>query len=194
MDIKKTLYLLAFLVLVMGMISAVSAADDVSIVADDSGMDVVSDSSDIGSVSTDSSAVLGDDADSGTNTDDSGTNTGGSGADSGTNTDGSGADSTASANSSSTESPKIGTSKTTVTGTKNLKIFYGESGNFKVKLTDKDGKNIAGKVIKLTLTDPSGKNTYYQKTSNKNGNVYLTLEKPAKLLRSFIRKQEGNCC
>ena len=169
MDIKKTLCLLAFLVLVMGMISAVSAADDVSIVADDSGMDVVSDSSDIGSASTDSSAVLGDDADSGTNTDDSGTNT-----------DGSGADSTASANSSSTESPKIGTSKTTVTGTKNLKIFYGESGNFKVKLTDKDGKNIAGKVIKLTLTDPSGKKTYYQKTSNKNGNVYLTLEKPAK--------------
>ena len=169
MDIKKTLCLLAFLVLVMGMISAVSAADDVSIVADDSGMDVVSDSSDIGSASTDSSAVLGDDADSGTNTDDSGTNT-----------DGSGADSTASANSSSTESPKIGTSKTTVTGTKNLKVFYGESGNFKVKLTDKDGKNIAGKVIKLTLTDPSGKKTYYQKTSNKNGNVYLTLEKPAK--------------
>ena len=116
--------------------------------ADDSGMDVVSDSSDIGSVSTDSSAVLGDDD--------------GSGADSGTNTDGSGTDSTASSNSSSTESPKIGTSKTTVTGTKNLKIFYGESGKFKVKLTDKDGK------------------TYYQKTSNKNGNVYLTLEKPAK--------------
>ena len=53
MDIKKTLCLLAFLVLVMGMISAVSAADDVSILADDSGMDVVSDSSDIGSVSTD---------------------------------------------------------------------------------------------------------------------------------------------
>ena len=176
MDIKKTLCLLAFLVLVMGMISAVSAADDGIMLADDSGMDVVSDSSDIGSVSTDSSADLGDDADSGTNTDDSGTNTDGSG----TNTDGSGADSTASANSSSTESPKIGTSKTTVTGTKNLKIFYGESGNFKVKLTDKDGKNIAGKVIKLTLTDPSGKKTYYQKTSNKNGNVYLTLEKPAK--------------
>ena len=170
------LCLLAFLVLVMGMISAVSAADDGIMLADDSGMDVVSDSSDIGSASTDSSAVLGDDADSGTNTDDSGTNTDGSG----TNTDGSGADSTASANSSSTESPKIGTSKTTVTGTKNLKIFYGESGNFKVKLTDKDGKNIAGKVIKLTLTDPSGKKTYYQKTSNKNGNVYLTLEKPAK--------------
>ena len=169
MDIKKTLCLLAFLVLVMGMISAVSAADDGIMLADDSGMDVVSDSSDIGSASTDSSAVLGDDADSGTNTDDSGTNT-----------DGSGADSTASANSSSTESPKIGTSKTTVTGTKNLKVFYGESGNFKVKLTDKDGKNIAGKVIKLTLTDPSGKKTYYQKTSNKNGNVYLTLEKPAK--------------
>ena len=177
MDIKKTLYLLAFLVLVMGMISAVSAADDVSILADDSGMDVVSDSSDIGSVSTDSSADLGDDAGSGA---DSGTNTDGSGTDSGTNTDGSGTDSTASSNSSSTESPKIGTSKTTVTGTKNLKIFYGESGNFKVKLTDKDGKNIAGKVIKLTLTDPSGKKTYYQKTSNKNGNVYLTLEKPAK--------------
>ena len=176
MDIKKTLCLLAFLVLVMGMISAVSAADDGIMLADDSGMDVVSDSSDIGSASTDSSADLGDDADSGTNTDDSGTNTDGSG----TNTDGSGADSTASANSSSTESPKIGTSKTTVTGTKNLKIFYGESGNFKVKLTDKDGKNIAGKVIKLTLTDPSGKKTYYQKTSNKNGNVYLTLEKPAK--------------
>ncbi len=176
MDIKKTLCLLAFLVLVMGMISAVSAADDGIMLADDSGMDVVSDSSDIGSVSTDSSADLGDDADSGTNTDDSGTNTDGSG----TNTDGSGADSTASANSSSTESPKIGTSKTTVTGTKNLKVFYGESGNFKVKLTDKDGKNIAGKVIKLTLTDPSGKKTYYQKTSNKNGNVYLTLEKPAK--------------
>ena len=176
MDIKKTLCLLAFLVLVMGMISAVSAADDGIMLADDSGMDVVSDSSDIGSVSTDSSADLGDDADSGTNTDDSGTNTDGSG----TNTDGSGADSTASANSSSTESPKIGTSKTTVTGTKNLKIFYGESGKFKVKLTDKDGKNIAGKVIKLTLTDPSGKKTYYQKTSNKNGNVYLTLEKPAK--------------
>ena len=176
MDIKKTLCLLAFLVLVMGMISAVSAADDGIMLADDSGMDVVSDSSDIGSVSTDSSADLGDDADSGTNTDDSGTNTDGSG----TNTDGSGADSTDSANSSSTESPKIGTSKTTVTGTKNLKIFYGESGNFKVKLTDKDGKNIAGKVIKLTLTDPSGKKTYYQKTSNKNGNVYLTLEKPAK--------------
>ena len=169
MDIKKTLCLLAFLVLVMGMISAVSAADDGIMLADDSGMDVVSDSSDIGSASTDSSAVLGDDADSGTNTDDSGTNT-----------DGSGADSTASSNSSSTESPKIGTSKTTVTGTKNLKVFYGESGNFKVKLTDKDGKNIAGKVIKLTLTDPSGKKTYYQKTSNKNGNVYLTLEKPAK--------------
>ena len=169
MDIKKTLCLLAFLVLVMGMISAVSAADDGIMLADDSGMDVVSDSSDIGSASTDSSAVLGDDADSGTNTDDSGTNT-----------DGSGADSTDSANSSSTESPKIGTSKTTVTGTKNLKVFYGESGNFKVKLTDKDGKNIAGKVIKLTLTDPSGKKTYYQKTSNKNGNVYLTLEKPAK--------------
>ena len=180
MDIKKTLCLLAFLVLVMGMISAVSAADDGIMLADDSGMDVVSDSSDIGSVSTDSSAVLGDDADSGTNTDDSGTNTGGSGTDSGTNTDGSGTDSTASSNSSSTESPKVGTSKTTVTGTKNLKIFYGESGNFKVKLTDKDGKNIAGKVIKLTLTDPSGKKTYYQKTSNKNGNVYLTLEKPAK--------------
>ena len=180
MDIKKTLCLLAFLVLVMGMISAVSAADDGSMLADDSGMDVVSDSSDIGSVSTDSSADLGDDADSGTNTDDLGTNTGGSGTDSGTNTDGSGADSTASSNSSSTESPKIGTSKTTVTGTKNLKIFYGESGKFKVKLTDKDGKNIAGKVIKLTLTDPSGKKTYYQKTSNKNGNVYLTLEKPAK--------------
>lgn len=176
MDIKKTLCLLAFLVLVMGMISAVSAADDGIMLADDSGMDVVSDSSDIGSVSTDSSADLGDDADSGTNTDDSGTNTDGSG----TNTDGSGTDSTASSNSSSTESPKIGTSKTTVTGTKNLKIFYGESGNFKVKLTDKDGKNIAGKVIKLTLTDPSGKKTYYQKTSNKNGNVYLTLEKPAK--------------
>ena len=176
MDIKKTLCLLAFLVLVMGMISAVSAADDGIMLADDSGMDVVSDSSDIGSVSTDSSADLGDDADSGTNTDDSGTNTDGSG----TNTDGSGADSTDSANSSSTESPKIGTSKTTVTGTKNLKVFYGESGNFKVKLTDKDGKNIAGKVIKLTLTDPSGKKTYYQKTSNKNGNVYLTLEKPAK--------------
>ena len=166
MDIKKTLCLLAFLVLVMGMISAVSAADDGIMLADDSGMDVVSDSSDIGSVSTDSSAVLGDDD--------------GSGADSGTNTDGSGTDSTASSNSSSTESPKIGTSKTTVTGTKNLKIFYGESGKFKVKLTDKDGKNIAGKVIKLTLTDPSGKKTYYQKTSNKNGNVYLTLEKPAK--------------
>ncbi len=32
----------------------------------------------------------------------------------------------------------------------------------------------------ITLTDPSGKKTYYQKTSNKNGNVYLTLEKPAK--------------
>ena len=157
MDIKKTLCLLAFLVLVMGMISAVSAADDGIMLADDSGMDVVSDSSEIGSVSTDSSAVLGDDA--------------GSGADSGTNTDGSGTDSTASSNSSSTESPKIGTSKTTVTGTKNLKIFYGESGKFKVKLTDKDGKNIAGKVIKLTLTDPSGKKTYYQKTSNKNGNV-----------------------
>ena len=180
MDIKKTLCLLAFLVLVMGMISAVSAADDGIMLADDSGMDVVSDSSDIGSASTDSSAVLGDDADSGTNTDDSGTNTDGSGADSGTNTGGSGTDSTDSANSSSTESPKIGTSKTTVTGTKNLKVFYGESGNFKVKLTDKDGKNIAGKVIKLTLTDPSGKKTYYQKTSNKNGNVYLTLEKPAK--------------
>ena len=191
MDIKKTLCLLAFLVLVMGMISAVSAADDGIMLADDSGMDVVSDSSDIGSASTDSSAVLGDDADSGTNTDDSGTNTDGSGADSGTNTGGSGTDSdtntggsgtdsTASSNSSSTESPKIGTSKTTVTGTKNLKIFYGESGKFKVKLTDKDGKNIAGKVIKLTLTDPSGKKTYYQKTSNKNGNVYLTLEKPAK--------------
>ena len=167
MDIKKTLCLLAFLVLVMGMISAVSAADDGIMLADDSGIGGVSDSREIGSASTDSSAVLGDDADSGTNTDDSGTNTDGSGADSGTNTDGSGA-------------PKIGTSKTTVTGTKNLKIFYGESGNFKVKLTDKDGKNIAGKVIKLTLTDPSGKKTYYQKTSNKNGNVYLTLEKPAK--------------
>ena len=176
MDIKKTLCLLAFLVLVMGMISAVSAADDGIMLADDSGIGGVSDSREIGSASTDSSAVLGDDADSGTNTDDSGTNTDGSG----TNTDGSGADSTDSANSSSTESPKIGTSKTTVTGTKNLKIFYGESGNFKVKLTDKDGKNIAGKVIKLTLTDPSGKKTYYQKTSNKNGNVYLTLEKPAK--------------
>lgn len=180
MDIKKTLCLLAFLVLVMGMISAVSAADDGIMLADDSGIGGVSDSREIGSASTDSSADLGDDADSSTNTDDSGTNTGGSGADSGTNTDGSGTDSTASSNSSSTESPKIGTSKTTVTGTKNLKIFYGESGKFKVKLTDKDGKNIAGKVIKLTLTDPSGKKTYYQKTSNKNGNVYLTLEKPAK--------------
>ena len=169
MDIKKTLCLLAFLLLVMGMISAVSAADDGIMLADDSGIGGVSDSREIGSASTDSSADLGDDADSGTNTDDSGTNT-----------DGSGADSTASSNSSSTESPKIGTSKTTVTGTKNLKVFYGESGNFKVKLTDKDGKNIAGKVIKLTLTDPSGKKTYYQKTSNKNGNVYLTLEKPAK--------------
>lgn len=142
MDIKKTLCLLAFLVLVMGMISAVSAADDGIMLADDSGIGGVSDSREIGSASTDSSADLGDDADSGTNTDDSGTNTDGSGADSGTNTGGSGADSTDSANSSSTESPKIGTSKTTVTGTKNLKIFYGESGKFKVKLTDKDGKNI----------------------------------------------------
>ena len=65
MDIKKTLCLLAFLVLVMGMISAVSAADDGIMLADDSGMDVVSDSSEIGSVSTDSSSVLGDDAGSG---------------------------------------------------------------------------------------------------------------------------------
>ena len=136
MDLKKTLCLLAFLVLVIGMISAESAADDGIMLADDSGIGGVSDSREIGSASTDSSADLGDNADSGTNTDDSGTNT-----------DGSGTDSTASANSSSTESPKIGTSKTTVTGTKNLKIFYGESGNFKVNLTDKDGKNIAGKVI-----------------------------------------------
>ena len=53
MDIKKTLCLLAFLVLVMGMISAVSAADDGIMLADDSGIGGVSDSSDIGSVSTD---------------------------------------------------------------------------------------------------------------------------------------------
>ena len=82
MDIKKTLCLLAFLVLVMGMISAVSAADDGIMLADDSGIGGVSDSREIGSASTDSSAVLGDDADSGTNTDDLGTNTEGSGTDS----------------------------------------------------------------------------------------------------------------
>ena len=72
MDIKKTLCLLAFLVLVMGMISAVSAADDGIMLADDSGIGGVSDSREIGSASTDSSADLGDNADSGTNTDDSG--------------------------------------------------------------------------------------------------------------------------
>ena len=47
-------------------------------------------------------------------------------------------------------------------------------------VTDKNGKNIAGKVIKFTLTSPSGSKSYFNKTTNKNGNAYLTLKKPAK--------------